>query len=284
MVTPFRADLEVDYSRARELAIRLVDNGSDGIVVGGTTGESPALEHKEKLKLFETVVEAVGGRAVVVAGTGTNSTADSIRLTRQAEAVGVRAVMLVCPYYNKPPQEGLYQHFKAVASATELPILLYNVPSRTSVNMTSGTAVRLAGIDNIVAIKEASGNLDQVSEICRAAPPGFRIYSGDDSLTLPMLAVGGHGVVSVASHLVGSEITRMCRSFKSGDVAGAAQLHHRLFPLFKAMFVTTNPMPVKAALRLTGFDCGGCRLPLVSPSDDDLLVIRQALAQHGLVA
>jgi 4-hydroxy-tetrahydrodipicolinate synthase len=284
MVTPFRADLEIDYQRASELAVRLVDGGSDGIVVGGTTGESPSLDHREKLKLFETVLEAVGDRAVVVAGTGTNSTADSVRLTRQAEAVGIRAVMLVCPYYNKPPQEGLYQHFKTIAAATDLPVMLYNVPGRTSVNMLPATAVRLAAIDNIVALKEASGNLEQVSEICCDVPPGFRIYSGDDSLTLPVLAVGGHGVVSVASHLVGRQIAEMCRSYKAGDVAGASKLHHELFGLFRAVFVTTNPIPVKAALALAGFDCGPCRLPLIAPTEAELGVLRQAMEKHGLVA
>jgi 4-hydroxy-tetrahydrodipicolinate synthase len=284
MVTPFKPDLGVDYERARELAVRLVDNGSDGLVVGGTTGESPSLDHSEKLKLFETVVEAVGGRAVVVAGTGTNSTADSIRLTRQAEAVGIRAVMLVCPYYNKPPQEGLYQHFKAIAAETSLPILLYNVPGRTSVNMLPATTLRLAKIDNIVAIKEAAGNLDQVSEICMGAPEGFRIYSGDDSLTLPMLAVGSHGVVSVASHVVGRGIAEMCRSYKAGDVAGATKLHLRLMPLFRAMFVTTNPIPVKAALRMTGFDAGKCRLPLVDLTEGERKVVEAALAAEGLLA
>lgn len=284
MITPFRADLEVDYRRARELAIRLVDSGSDGIVVGGTTGESPALDNKEKLKLFETVLEAVGDRAAVIAGTGTNSTADSVRLTRQAEALGTRAVMLVCPYYNKPPQEGLYQHFKTIAASTGVPVMLYNVPGRTSVNLLPATAVRLAAIDNIVALKEASGNLEQVSEICRAAPPGFRVYSGDDSLTLPILAVGGHGVVSVASHLVGGQIAEMCRSYQAGDAPRAAKLHQNLFGLFRALFVTTNPIPVKSALQMAGFDCGVCRLPLVPPTDGELRVIRQALADHGLLA
>lgn len=283
MVTPFKPDLEVDYARARELAVTLVENGSDGLVVGGTTGESPALDHSEKLKLFETVVEAVGGRAVVVAGTGANSTADSIRLTRQAEAVGIRAVMLVCPYYNKPPQEGLYEHFKAIAAQTSLPILLYNVPGRTSVNMLPATTLRLARIDNIVAIKEAAGSLDQVSEICMGAPEGFRVYSGDDSLTLPMLAVGSHGVVSVAAHVAGRAIAEMCRTYKTGDVGGAAKLHLRLMPLFRAMFVTTNPIPVKAALKMTGFDVGKCRLPLVDLSEAELRVVREALAAEGLL-
>jgi 4-hydroxy-tetrahydrodipicolinate synthase len=284
MVTPFNGNLEVDYRKAGELAKLLVDNGSDGVLVGGTTGESPTLDDREKLKLFETVLEAVGSRAKVIAGTGNNSTAASIRLTKQAEAIGIPAVMLVCPYYNKPPQEGLYRHFEAIAKATDLPIMLYNVPGRTSVNMQAATTLRLAQLPNIAAVKEASGNLDQITEICAGAPEGFRVLSGDDSLTLPILAVGGSGIVSVASHLVGKEIAAMCRHYRQGDVSSAAALHQRLLPLFKVLFITTNPIMVKAALRLAGFDPGRCRLPLAEPSAKELAALKDIMQELDIVA
>jgi 4-hydroxy-tetrahydrodipicolinate synthase len=283
MVTPFTQDHEVDYRRAAQLAMRLVDNGSDGVLVAGTTGESPALEHGEKLKLFETVLEAVGDRATVIAGTGTNSTGASVKLTKQAEAIGVRAVMLVCPYYNKPTQEGLYQHFATIAAATELPVMIYNIPGRTGVNMLPATSARLARLPNVMAFKEAAGSLDQASEMCRLVPDGVRIYSGDDSLTLPMMSVGGAGVVSVASHVAGNEIKEMCSSFLAGDVERARRLHFKLWPLFKVLFITTNPIPVKAALRLSGFDCGPYRLPMTPPTPEQEEAIRQVLAEQGLV-
>lgn len=282
MVTPFLPNLEVDYRRAAELATMLSENGSDGILVAGTTGESPALEHGEKLKLFETVLEAAGDRAVVIAGTGTNSTEASVKLTKQAEAIGVRAVMVVCPYYNKPPQEGLYQHFATIAAATELPIMVYNIPGRTGVNLTPETALRLARLPNIIAIKEAAGSLDQASELCRGAPEHLRIYSGDDSLTLPVMSVGGAGVVSVASHLAGKRIQEMCRGYLAGDVAKARSLHFQLWPLFKALFITTNPIPVKAAMRMAGFDCGPCRLPMTPLSPVHEEAVRRVLLDQGL--
>lgn len=284
MVTPFNANLEVDYRRAGELAKYLVDNGSDGLVVTGTTGESPTLEEREKLKLWETVLEAVGNRAVVIAGTGSNSTAATIRLTKQAEAIGVPAIMLVCPYYNKPPQEGLARHFEAVAKATDLPIMLYNVPGRTGVNMLAATTLRLARVPNIVAVKEASGNLDQVTDICRGAPEGFQVLSGDDSMTLPVLAVGGSGIVSVASHVAGVEIKAMCRSYREGNVSSAAALHQRLLPLFKVLFITANPIPVKAALAMAGRDVGPCRLPLSTLTAAELAAVKGVMEELGLAA
>ncbi|HKV44711.1 MAG TPA: 4-hydroxy-tetrahydrodipicolinate synthase [bacterium] len=263
MVTPMDRTLAVDYDRAAALAKRLVDAGSDGLVVCGTTGESPTLTDEEKVRLFVTVREAVGTRAKVIAGTGTYNTAHSIHLTREAERIGCDGVLLVNPYYNKPSQEGLYQHFKAVAESTRLPVMLYNIQSRTSVNCEPATIARLAEVPNIVAVKEASGNLDQMSQIRKLTPPEFLLYSGDDSLTLPLLAVGGTGVVSVASHLAGREIKAMIQAFQAGDVKRALAIHLRLWPLFKVIFITTNPTPVKAALAMAGFDVGGLRLPLI---------------------
>lgn len=283
MVTPFDERGEVDYARAGELARYLVENGSTGVLVAGTTGESPTLSLQERTRLLEVVLEAVGERALVMAGTGTNSTADSIHLTKRAEAIGTHAILLVTPYYNKPPQDGLYEHFAAIARATRLPVMLYNVPGRTSVNLAPSTVARLARIENIVALKEASGNLDQMSELRRATPPDFMIYSGDDSLTLPMMACGARGVVSVISHVAGPAVREMCDQFRAGRLAEARELHLRLYPLAKALFVTTNPIPVKAALELIGFPVGGVRPPLCQASEKDLAVIRSALGELGLL-
>lgn len=282
MVTPFAADGAVDYGRAAELARFLVEQGCDGILVGGTTAESPVLTEEERERLVRTVADAVGDRVFVWAGTGTNDTRASVELTRRAEEAGADGIMLVTPYYNKPPQEGLYRHFRSVAEATRLPVMLYNVPGRTSCNLAPETVARLATtVENVVAIKEASGSLDQVSQIRALTPPGFVIYSGDDSLTLPILAVGGSGVVSVAAHVVGDLLAAMVRAFEEGDVAEARRLHLEMLPLFKALFVTTNPIPVKAALRLAGFDVGGYRLPLVPPSPAEEEAVRRALRGLG---
>ncbi len=283
MVTPMDRQLAVDYDRAAALAKRLVDSGSDGLVVCGTTGESPTLTDEEKVRLFRTVREAVGGRAKVIAGTGTYNTAHSIHLTREAERAGCDGVLLVNPYYNKPSQEGLYQHFKAVAESTQLPVMLYNIQSRTSVNCEPATIARLAEIRNIVAVKEASGSLDQMSQIRKLTPPEFHLYSGDDSLTLPLLAVGGTGIVSVAGHLAGREIKAMIQAFQAGDVRGALGLHLRLWPLFKVLFITTNPTPVKAALALAGFDVGGLRLPLVEATAKEREQIAAVLKDLALL-
>ncbi len=284
MVTPMDRTLAVDYGRAAALAKRLVETGSDGLVVCGTTGESPTLTDEEKVRLFHTVREAVGRRAAVIAGTGTYNTAHSIHLTKEAERAGCDGVLLVNPYYNKPSQEGLYQHFKAVAESTRLAVMLYNIQGRTSVNCEPATVARLAQIPNIVAIKEASGSLDQMSQIRKVTPPEFLLYSGDDSLTLPLLAVGGHGVVSVASHLAGREIREMIEAFVSGDVLGATAMHLRLWPLFKVLFITTNPVPVKAALALAGFDAGGLRLPLVEATPKEREQIAAVIKDLALTA
>lgn len=278
MVTPFDDRLQVDYDRAAELARRLVDAGSDALVVTGTTGESPTLSFEEKVRLYRTVVEAVGDRAFVWAGTGSNDTEATIRLSAAAAEAGVDGLMLVVPYYNKPPQSSLIRHFARVADAVALPVLLYNVPSRTASNMLPETVATLAQHPRIVALKEASGSMDQVSELRRRCPDSFLIYSGDDSLTLPILALGGHGVVSVASHVTAGAIARMIESFERGDVVTARRIHQRLFPLFRALFVTTNPIPVKCALELRGFPVGGTRPPLW-PADEQVRdLLRATLA------
>lgn len=282
MVTPFDAAGKVDLGAAKTLAQMLVNSGSDGIVVAGTTGESPVLSVEEKLQLFEAVKEAVGDNGYVLANTGNYNTAESVALSREAEAIGVDGVMLVVPYYNKPSQEGLYQHFKTVAQAINLPVLLYNVPSRTSRNMEPETVKRLAAIDNIVAIKEASGDMDQATELC-CLSSDFKVYSGDDSLTLPMLAVGGHGVVSVAGHLVGKQIKEMITAFVSGDIAKARGIHQELYPLAKAMFLTTNPVPVKTAMQLLGYPVGEVKLPLVPLNEQELAALKAVLEDYGLL-
>ncbi|MHB1042113.1 MAG: 4-hydroxy-tetrahydrodipicolinate synthase [Eubacteriales bacterium] len=283
MVTPFNKDLSVNYGQARKLASYLVDNGSEGLVVSGTTGESPTLSKEEKIELFRVVVEEVGGKATVIAGTGTYSTAESIALTRAAEKVGVDGVMLVAPYYNKPSQEGLYQHFKAVAKSTNLPVMLYNIPGRTSVNVLPPTIVRLSEVPNIVAVKEASGSLDQVGELRRSLPDYFSIYSGDDSMTLPILSLGGKGVVSVVGHLVGLRIREMINAYTSGNTKLATQIHLELFPIFKGMFITSNPVPVKAALNMRGMEVGGPRLPLVEATAAEKETIKNTLVNMKLI-
>ncbi len=282
MVTPLDAGLDVDYGQATRLAKRLVETGTDAILVGGTTGESPTLSENEKVRLVEAVLDAVGDRVAVLAGTGSNSTAASVTATKQAEVLGASGIMLVCPYYNKPPQSGLYEHFRSVAAATRLPIMVYNIPGRTGVNIAPETMARLAEIDNIVALKEAAGSVDQAAEMVKAVKGRMRVYSGDDSLTIPMMAVGAHGIVSVASHVSGRELAEMVRAFAAGKAARAAELHLRLLPLFKALFLTTNPIPIKAALRLQGFDVGGLRLPLVEATAEQVEAIRRAMVEAGV--
>ncbi len=263
MVTPFKEDGSVNYGVAEQLAAHLVENGSDGIVVCGTTGESPTLSWDEEHQLFEVVLQAVKGKAKVIAGTGSNSTSEAIAATKKAAILGVDGSLQVVPYYNKPPQAGLYQHFQALAqSCPDVPIILYNIPGRTGQNLQPETVARLAEIPNIVAIKEATGNIDQASQIRYHTPAEFAIYSGDDSLTLPLMAVGAIGVISVASHLVGAQIKQMIQAFESGKTTEATQIHLKLFPLFKALFCTTNPIPLKAAMKMQGWDVGATRPPL----------------------
>ncbi|MGD0152231.1 MAG: 4-hydroxy-tetrahydrodipicolinate synthase [Thermacetogeniaceae bacterium] len=283
MITPFTESGEVAYDKAAEVALHLIKTGSDGIVVAGTTGESPVLTKEEKEKLFVVVKEAVAGQGAVIAGTGSNNTADSLKMTKIAEQTGVDGIMLVTPYYNKPSQEGLYQHFRTIAEATELPVILYNVPGRTSINLLPPTVARLSEVANIVAVKEASGSLDQVAEIRRSTPAEFIIYSGDDSLTLPMLALGGHGIISVASHVAGLLIKEMVDAYFAGQVDRARDLHLKLYPLFKVLFITANPVPVKAAVEMIGIKAGSPRLPLVAATPQEAEAVRQVLAELNLL-
>jgi 4-hydroxy-tetrahydrodipicolinate synthase len=274
MVTPFAADGSVDYAVAEALAVHLIENGNDGLVVCGTTGESPTLTWEEEYQLFQVVQKAVAGKGKVIAGCGSNSTEEAISATQKAAKLGLDGSLQVVPYYNKPPQDGLYQHFSAIAKAcADFPVMLYNVPGRTSCNLAPETVAKLAEIDNIVAIKEASGNLEAVCQIRLLTPESFSIYSGDDFLTLPMLTVGAKGVVSVASHLVGKQMQEMIRYFIVGKTELAKQIQLQLFPLWKILFATTNPIPIKKALNLQGWQVGGLRSPLceLSPELSDRL-------------
>jgi 4-hydroxy-tetrahydrodipicolinate synthase len=283
MITPFDESGAVNYPEVERLAAHLAAHGTDTLVVCGTTGESPTLTWDEEFALFKVVQSAVSGKAKVMAGTGSNSTTEAISATQKAAALGLDGSLQVVPYYNKPPQEGLYQHFKAIAQATDLPIMLYNVPGRTSQNLLPETVARLAEVPNIVAIKEASGNLDQVSLVRRLTPSTFDIYSGDDTLTLPILAVGGCGVVSVASHLVGPALQEMIQGFEAGQNEKARQIHLQLLPLSKALFSTTNPIPVKQAMALLGWQVGQCRLPLGEAPADTVDMLKAALQELSLL-
>jgi len=282
MVTPFDDDLKVDYDRLGELARRLADAGSD-LLVSGTTGESPTTSTEEKLEMFRVVRDAVGDDVAVMAGTGSNDTAGSIALTQKASELDIDAILLVGPYYNKPSQEGFYRHFRACAEATDLPVVVYNVPGRTGKNIEASTVLRLTeDVDNIIGVKEASGDIAQISAICADAPEGFRVWSGDDGMTLPILAVGGVGVISVAAHIAAEEIGEMIDSFHNGDVVRAAQLHHRLTPLFNSCFLASgNPACVKRALEICGFPVGDTRLPVAPASDADTACIRTVCEELG---
>lgn len=278
MATPFARDGSVDYAQTGRLARALLDSGSDGLVVCGTTGESPTLTAREKLRLFAEVKQALGGRGCVIGGTGNYNTAESIELSHEATRAGVDALLLTVPYYNKPSQEGLFRHFEAIARSTTLPCILYNVPSRTITDMSAETTMRLSRIPNIIGIKEASGNLAQIATIISGARGDFRVWSGNDEDTLPVLALGGYGVVSVASHLAGVQIQDMIGAFLNGDTARAAEIHRRLLPLVKALFLVGNPVPLKYALNQLGFEVGAPRLPLVEPDEAIAAKIREALA------
>jgi 4-hydroxy-tetrahydrodipicolinate synthase len=283
MVTPFDANGAIDWEATGRLIDNLIEEQqSESLVVSGTTGESPTLTDDEKIALFEYAVKRAGGRCKIIAGTGSNDTAHSIHLTKAAEQAGVDAVLLVVPYYNKPSQEGIYRHFKAIAESTSLPVMLYNIPGRTVVSMSAETTLRLAEIPNIVATKECA-SLEQVTQIVSRAPETFKVYSGDDSAALPVLAVGGYGIVSVASHIVGSEMKAMIDAYLSGDVGKAASLHGKLFPVFKGLFELPHPVPnpvlVKAALGLRGLPVGGVRLPLVPASETEIAALKELLKQ-----
>lgn len=280
MVTPFDKNLNIDYVATKKLISHLLDNGTDSIVVSGTTGESPTLSKDEKLSLFKFVKENAS-HCKVIANIGTNNTSESIEFARLVEMEeAADGLLLVNPYYNKPTQEGLYQHFKAIATSTSLPIMLYNIPGRTSVNLNADTTLRLAEIENITSIKESSGNLSQVAYIIENAPDGFSVYSGDDNLTLPILSLGGVGVVSVASHIAGVHIKEMIKKFKQGDHEKAATIHRKLLPFFEGIFFVTNPVPIKRALELSGVSTGGVRLPLVNLTDVEMVHVEDLLRDY----
>lgn len=277
MVTPFNEKGEVDYEQAKKLALALINSGSDGVLMTGTTGESPTVSLEEKLRLFTEIKSAVGDKGTVVANTGSYSTAESLKLTQEAERIGVDGCLLVVPYYNKPTQEGLYQHFKTIAQGTSLPCILYNVPSRTITNLSAETTIRLSHVDNIIGVKEASGDLDQIARIMTGTADDFLVWSGNDGDTLAIMVLGGYGVISVASHLAGKQIKAMMANVLEGKVKEAARIHHQLLPMIKALFVISNPIPVKYAVNCVGINVGKPRLPLLEPDEQTAAIIRAML-------
>lgn len=285
MVTPFNADGSVNYEKAADLAEWLINNGSDGLVVAGSTGEAATMSAEEKLELFCVVVNRINKRVPVIAGTGSNNTADSVKMTKMAEAMGVDGALIVGPYYNKPTQEGFYQHFAAVAQSTGLPIIVYNVPGRTASNISPAIVARLAAdFENIVAIKEAAGNVAQVAELYSVLPEEFTIYSGDDGLILPFMSVGATGLISVLSNIGGGILQDVMQAYEDGRVREAAKLNARMVPLANAMFIETNPIPVKAAVTLvTGIDAGQPRLPLTPMEPANKAKMVAVLQEYGLV-
>ena len=268
MITPMTEDGEINYGQARKLAEGLIASGNDGLVIGGTTGESPSMSDEEKLRLFAEVKDAVGPDVAIIAGTTDNNHRKSVELTKEAEKLGVDGFLLTVPAYNKPQQEGLYQHFKAIAEATSLPCMLYNVPSRTSLNMDDSTTLRLAEIDNIVGVKEASSDPVQIAKIVDGAPEGFLVWSGNDDETFSVMCVGGYGIVSVAGNIMGDQIKTMMGLILEGELESAAKEHLRMLPIFKALFWVTNPVPIKYAVNRAGFDAGPTRLPMAPPDED----------------
>jgi 4-hydroxy-tetrahydrodipicolinate synthase len=282
MVTPFNNKADIDYKQAKKLALALLGSGSDGLVVAGTTGESPTLSREEKVRLFAEIKEAVGKRGTVIAGTGNYNTRESIELTREAEKIGVDAALLVVPYYNKPTQQGLKEHFQAIARSTSLPCILYNVPSRTITNLLPETVVELSKVDNIVGLKEASGDLGQITKILDGVKKDFLLYSGNDSDTFLMLTLGAYGVISVASHLVGVQIKEMINKAVKGKTVEAAAIHRDLLPLVNALFIVSNPVPVKYALNCVGFSAGKPRLPLIPPDEKSAAAIEAMLKKYEI--
>lgn len=282
MVTPFR-DGRVDEAKIGELVEFHVKNGTDAIIPCGTTGESPTLSHEEHKRVVEATIQAVAGRVPVIAGTGSNSTAEAIDFTQHAKKAGANGVLMVCPYYNKPTQQGLIAHYKAVAAAVDIPIILYNIPGRTGVNMLPETVATLADVPNIVAMKEASGSLEQMTELITICGDRLTVVSGDDTLTLPLMAVGGKGVISVVANIIPKETAEMTRAALNGDWKRAKEIHLRIFPLCKAMFYETNPGPVKTAMQLLGRLNGELRLPLTPMSDANREKLAKALKAYGLL-
>ncbi|MCM3224871.1 4-hydroxy-tetrahydrodipicolinate synthase [Terribacillus saccharophilus] len=269
MVTPFDNQGQIDFDATTRLLDYLIENGTDAVVVAGTTGESPTLSHEEKLTLFRHAVKTVGGRFPIIAGTGSNNTQASIELTKEAEDIGVDAALIVAPYYNKPNQRGLYAHFEAVANSTKLPIMLYNIPGRSVVKIEAETVIELSKISNIVSVKDSTGDLSSMTKVITGTPDDFSLYSGDDDLTLPIAAIGGDGIVSVSSHIVGNEMQAMLQAFEAGNVGEAARIHQQILPVMQGLFQAPNPTPVKEALNQKGVAVGGVRLPLVELTDEE---------------
>jgi len=268
MVTPFKENGEVDFARAKEFATALIDTGSDGLLIGGTTGESPSMNNDEKLELFKSVKEAVGDNANVIAGTTDNNTYGSIELSKEAEKLGVDAILLTVPAYNKPTQEGLIKHFEKIADSVSIPGILYNVPTRTSLNMDAETTIKLSKIPNIVGVKEASSDADQITNIISRTDDDFKIWSGNDNETLSIMTTGGYGVVSVASNIIGNQVKRMMGYILDGQMANAVDEHKRLLLFFNAIFWVTNPIPIRYALNRSGFNMGPPRLPMTEAPED----------------
>ena len=284
MVTPFKEDLDLDLPRAQKLALRLIEGGCDSVLVNGTTGESPTVFYPQKIELFKAVIGAVDGKAPIIANVGDNCTADSVDFAKEVVKLGVQGIMLVVPYYNKPPQEGLYRHFGAIASAVDVPVVLYNIPGRTGINMLPETTLRLANdFENIIAVKEASGNLDQAKAIIDAAPEGFYVYSGDDSLTIPMMELGGEGVISTIANVTPQLMKQMVTAQAEGDAEAAKAINARLQPLMKELFITANPIMVKKALELIGFPVGGLRLPLIEANEEQTESLKKVLREVGVL-
>lgn len=284
MVTPFREDdLSLDLGRAQELTRWLLERGSASLVVAGTTGEGATLSDEEKIDLWLATVEAAEGRGQVIANTGTYDTAHSIHLTKEAERLGCNAVLAVAPYYNKPPQEGLYEHFKAIAGSTALPVVLYNIPGRTAVRIENATLLRLAEIENIVGVKDAVGDFPSTSELVAKAPADFEVYSGDDMSTFAMVCLGGVGVIAVTSHLAGERMAHMIDLAESGDVPGARKIHQELIPIYKGLFATTSPILIKAAMDMIGQPVGPPRLPLVPATVEEIGALRRAMEDAGVL-
>ncbi|PAD20793.1 4-hydroxy-tetrahydrodipicolinate synthase [Terribacillus saccharophilus] len=269
MVTPFDNQGQIDFDATTRLLDYLIENGTNAVVVAGTTGESPTLSHEEKLSLFRHVVKTVGGRIPIIAGTGSNNTQASIELTKEAEEIGVDAALIVAPYYNKPNQRGLYAHFEAVANSTKLPIMLYNIPGRSVVKIEPETVIELSKISNIVSVKDSTGDLSSMTKVIAGTPDDFSLYSGDDDLTLPIAAIGGDGIVSVSSHVVGNEMQAMLQAYEAGNIGDASRIHQQILPVMQGLFQAPNPTPVKEALNQKGIAVGGVRLPLVELTDEE---------------
>lgn len=284
MVTPFDENLDLDLKQARALARRLVENGADALIINGTTGESPTVFYPQKMKLFEAVVSEIDGEVPVIANVGDNCTADTVDFARDVQKLGVDGFMLVVPYYNKPPQEGLYQHFKTIAGSIDLPCILYNIPGRCVINMTAETTLRLTNeVDNIVAIKEASGNLEQVAAILAGAPEGFEVYSGDDALTYDIMKLGGAGVISTIGNVAPDRMKEIVDLCAAGDFEAATKANEALLPLMNELFITSNPIMVKEALNLLGFPVGGVRLPLVNATAEQSAELAEVMRQVGVL-